>query len=147
MAEPGVTEDVACKGTALESTSYKLGGRAFLFVQRKHGALVLRLKLAASADAAVRAGGTAGAHGWVTLTVPAEDPATALQGWVHESRELVAGAKPAKPASAKATTSAGAKPASAKATTSAGAKTATRAKTRTSGNSKTTARKPKRRAV
>jgi predicted DNA-binding protein (MmcQ/YjbR family) len=103
MAEPGVTEDVACKGTALESTSYKLGGRAFLFVQRKSGALVLRLKLAASADAAVRAGGTAGAHGWVTLTVPASEPAAALQGWVHESRELVAGAKPA---SAKATTSA-----------------------------------------
>lgn len=39
--DKSVTEDVACKGTALESTTFKLGGKAFLFVQPKDGSYVV----------------------------------------------------------------------------------------------------------
>lgn len=93
--DQAVTEDIACKGTALESTTFKLGGKAFLFVQPKDGTYVVRLKLQRSLAEAKRCGYEAGANGWVKVTLASEDPPAVLATWVDESRSTVAGAAPA----------------------------------------------------
>lgn len=95
--DQAVTEDVACQGTALESTTFKLGGKAFLFVQPKDGAYVVRLKLQRSLAEAKRRGYEGGANGWVKITLPSEDPPAVLATWVDESRSTVTGAGRAGP--------------------------------------------------
>lgn len=97
----GVTEDVACKGTALESTTFKLGGKAFLFVQPKNGSFIVRLKLQRSLPKAKRRGYEAGANGWVKITFASEDPPAVLSTWVDESRCTVAETTPARTLRAK----------------------------------------------
>lgn len=87
-----VTKDVACKGTALESTAFKLGGKTFLFLQQKDGAYIARLKLNRSLAEAKRLGHEVGANGWVKITIAAIDPPAILEPWIEESRVAVAGA-------------------------------------------------------
>jgi hypothetical protein len=89
-ADRAVTEDVACKGTALESATFKLRGKAFLFVQPKAGSYIVRLKLQRSLSEASRRGYEVGANGWVKLTLASEDPPAVLAAWVDESRSIVA---------------------------------------------------------
>lgn len=67
---PDVTQKLACVGTPIESTSYAIGGKAFLFVQAKKGATVIaRFKLDGSLAEAKQAGcerlGEGGAPGRV----------------------------------------------------------------------------------
>lgn len=107
-ADGPVAEDVACKGTALESTSFKLGGKAFLFVQPKPGAFVVRLKLGGALTEAKRLGYDVGANGWVKGTLGPEDPPPVLAQWIGESRALTTKGAPA--ARAKRTSSTATKP-------------------------------------
>lgn len=91
-ALPDVGEGVACAGTSIESKTFTVNGKAFLFVGSKN----LRLKLANSASEADRfakhpsSAVQMGAGGWTTIrladgTVP-ED--AVLRRWVAESHAL-----------------------------------------------------------
>lgn len=85
---PGVDEGVACAGTALESRTFRVNGKAFLFVSQKEA----RLKLAASLAEAARLGCAAGANGWVKIALDAPPPAKVLARWIAESHALLGGA-------------------------------------------------------
>jgi hypothetical protein len=91
---PSTTADVACAGTALESRTAKVHGKAFLFV----GAGVIRLKLGDSIAAAQACAEREperyeiGKGGWVKV-VAAEGlslPVPLLKRWVRESHALFA---------------------------------------------------------
>ena len=82
-----VSRSVACKGTALESTTFNAGGKAFLCVGAAHA----RFKLAASIADAKAAGLDVGAGGWAKLDLAVAAPGRArLARWVAESHALVA---------------------------------------------------------
>jgi hypothetical protein len=83
----GVDEGVACAGTALESHTFRVNGKAFLFLSKKEA----RVKLAASLAEAARLGCAAGAHGWVKFEFDAPPPANVLKRWIAESHALLGG--------------------------------------------------------
>lgn len=87
LALPDVTQGVACAGTALESRTYCVGGKAFLFVSGKDA----RLKLADSAADATALGLLVGANGWVKLSLAALPPPAVMARWIGESHALLAG--------------------------------------------------------
>ena len=70
MKHADVTVGVACKGTALESTTYNTNKKAFLFVGPKDG----RLKRAS---------------GWVKIDLAAPPNERELTAWVAESYTLM----------------------------------------------------------
>lgn len=87
---PQVEEGVACEGTALESRTFKVNGRAFLFLSPKKAYLKLgdaygEAQAAAKSSAAV----VPGAGGWTSLMWDAECPVSdaVLRRWVKESYE------------------------------------------------------------
>lgn len=92
---PGVVTGVACAGTALESRTFTIARKAFLFVGVKEARLKLLAslgearKLAEQFPEAVRVGGV----GWVTIALHATAglPSPVLARWVVESHELFAG--------------------------------------------------------
>jgi hypothetical protein len=94
MSFPEAEEGVACKGTAIECTTFKSRNKAFLFV----GAKEIRLKLQTSiAEAAMLAAKEpdryqAGKIGWVTVRLhPGEAlPIDILERWIDESYRLLA---------------------------------------------------------
>jgi hypothetical protein len=88
-ALPEVTEGIACAGTKLESRTFQVGKKTFLFVSAKD----LRLKLVASADEARRLGFRVGANGWVTAGVDRLPTVAMLRRWIAESHALVADSK------------------------------------------------------
>jgi hypothetical protein len=101
LGHADVEEGIACKGTALESATYKVRGKAFLFV-RPGKAMV---KLESSLDEATKlarenpACCKVGSGGWVTIEIAhAKDlPIEVLTRWIAESYGLfVAGKKPTK---------------------------------------------------
>lgn len=101
LRHPGVAEDVACKGTPIEANTFKVGKSAFLFVQPKDGATILRFKLTSSQAAAKKQGCEVGAGGWTKLVVTADAPLPkALGAWIAESYAALAGAA-ARPKAAK----------------------------------------------
>ena len=83
MKLPEVELGIACKGTALESTTYNSNKKAFLFV----GAKDARLKRAA---------------GWIKIDLAAPPSDRDLAAWVAESHALVAGSGAKKPVVKKA---------------------------------------------
>jgi len=87
-ALPGVEQGIACAGTALESRTYQVKGKSFLFVSKQQA----RLKLAASAPEARKLGFAVGANGWVTLPLDGLPAAAVLERWVGESHALISGA-------------------------------------------------------
>ena len=95
---PGTEEGIACAGTALETRTAKVSGKAFLFLR----AADLRLKLDASLPAAKRLAAAhpdackAGNGGWVwaALSKPVV-PLPTLKSWVKESHRLFATSKDA----------------------------------------------------
>jgi hypothetical protein len=87
----GVTEGVACAGTKIESKTYCVGGRAFLFVGAADPTVV-RFKVASLAAAARKAGAEAGKGGWAKLVLDGALPAR-LGDFVAESYALVGGGK------------------------------------------------------
>ncbi|MCK6445570.1 MAG: hypothetical protein L6Q99_04195 [Planctomycetes bacterium] len=107
----GVTRGVACAGTALESHTYKVDDKAFLFVSREH----VRLKLAEFAAEARKLGAEVGTGGWTKLSLDALPAEAVLARWIAESHGLMRTSAPkraaAKPSPAKR---AGAKPSATK---------------------------------
>ena len=102
---PGVEPGVACPGTKIESTTYNVHGKSFLFVRSAPDRTELRLKLAASvAEATALArkdpqGFTVGSQGWTKIVfLTGQAPAkNLLERWIDESHALFATAKaPAK---------------------------------------------------
>jgi len=92
----GAEEGIACAGTAIESRTIKVGGKAFLFL----GAKDIRLKLTASIAAAKKLAKknadlyTVGAGGWTKIALGGKEPPLALlEGWALESYVAM---KPAK---------------------------------------------------
>lgn len=90
---PGVTEGIACAGTALESRTLKIGGKAFAFF----GPSELRVKLSRSLPAAERLARTRpgscvpSAAGWTKCTLgPGMLPLTTLAKWITESYRMFA---------------------------------------------------------
>lgn len=86
LALPDVEEGIACAGTSLESRTYSVKKRNFLFVSGKEA----RLKLSKSAAEAKRLGCEVGANGWVKLPLDAMPPAAVVRRWIAESHDLVA---------------------------------------------------------
>jgi hypothetical protein len=93
-----VEHTIACAGTTIEQSSFKVGGKSFLFVQAKHGGVILRMKLGDSFPAASALAEKqpttveAGIGGWVTIRLAAGEKAPAgLPGWVKESHAVQAG--------------------------------------------------------
>lgn len=83
-----VDEGVACAGTALESRSYRVNKKNFLFLS----ANVARFKLDASSAEAKGLGCEVGANGWVKLSLDALPPASVVRRWIAESHALCGGA-------------------------------------------------------
>jgi hypothetical protein len=93
---PETEEGVACAGTALETSTVKRNGKAFVFLR----ATDVRLKLDASlgeASALAERDPTrysAGANGWVLVKLePASDDLGLLKRWIEESHALAASSK------------------------------------------------------
>src|SRR5262245_32407399 len=90
---PETEEGVACKGTAIECTTFKAGNKAFLFV----GAKEIRLKLQASLAEANKLAAKdpdrykTGAHGWVAISTGDGQAVdlNLLERWVDESYRLL----------------------------------------------------------
>lgn len=98
----GVERGVACAGTALESATFKVKGKAFLFLRPE----TVMLKLDASLSEASKLAAEkpelykVGSGAWVTISLvrPQELSAAALVRWVAESHGLfcATAGKPAK---------------------------------------------------
>ena len=100
LRHAGVEEDVACKGTPIESAAYKVRKKSFLFV----GAGKARLKLESSLGEAKKLAKAnpgacdVGKLGWVAVSLgPDAPPPSVLERWISESYALAA------PAGAKTT--------------------------------------------
>lgn len=92
LALGGVERGVACEGTALQSDTLKVGGRAFLFLSPKKAYLKLAASLPEAREAAARSPAVVpGAGGWTSLLwdVPCPVPAATLRRWVAESHGLM----------------------------------------------------------
>jgi len=87
----GVVEGVACAGTRIESKTYCVGSRAFLFVGAADPTVV-RFKVKSLAVAARKAGAEVGAGGWAKLVLDGPLPAR-LPDFVAESYALMGGGK------------------------------------------------------
>ena len=85
VALPGVEQGIACAGTALESRTYSVNKKAFLFVSREHA----RLKLDRSAAEARKRGAEVGVGGWTKLSLDELPPPSILRRWIAESHELI----------------------------------------------------------
>ncbi len=98
LALADVDEGIACAGTALESNTFRVKKKAFVFVGRKDGGITIRLKLAASIPEAKKLADKSpsiygvGAGGWVSAKLGASDPAPprgVLERWIRESHALM----------------------------------------------------------
>jgi hypothetical protein len=94
MQYPEVEEGVACKGTAIECSTFKARNKAFLFV----GAKEIRLKLSQSLPEANKLADkepgryNVGSSGWVKVTLDRvkTPPLDTLKRWIEESYRLLA---------------------------------------------------------
>jgi hypothetical protein len=81
-----VEEAVACKGTAVESASFKVRKKAFLFLSASHA----RVKLDASIAKARKLGCDVGKLGWVKVDLVTKTPPLGtLRAWIAESYRLM----------------------------------------------------------
>ena len=98
LAFPEVEEGIACKGTAIECATFKVRGKAFLFVGRADVRVKLSASLAEVAKVAAKEPDRyqAGAHGWVKVTFGDDEPlpVDALSRWIEESYRLLAPKQP-----------------------------------------------------
>ena len=81
LGYPDVKEEIACKGTKVESAVFRVKKKSFLFL----GNGVLRLKLTSSLPEPTRY--NAGAGGWIKVTYGPDQPLQldVLKKWVEES--------------------------------------------------------------
>ncbi len=91
---PEVAEGIACKGTALESRTFKAGKKSFLFVGPGDAKLKLRESHAEAAALARDEPSRykVGANGWVTVRFASGDfpSMDLLERWIDESYRVVA---------------------------------------------------------
>ena len=107
-----VEQGVACKGTSLESTTFGVRRKVFLFMRVTDGVFNLRLRLGDSRGEAAKLAAkepgryAIGAGGWAKVTFSEGDaaPLDLLERWIDESHAAVVGPRP------DAKRSAGAKP-------------------------------------
>ncbi len=89
---PGVSESIACAGTALESKTFVVGKKSFVFIGTKDARLKLKHSLfeATELSSKPRSAIRVGTGGWVTIQLQAEVlPSVAvLRRWVKESYGL-----------------------------------------------------------
>lgn len=87
----GAEEGIACKGTAVESRTYKLGGKAFLFLRRGNAMVRLRGSLPEAQRLSSEQPSTfrAGSGGWTTIKWQDGDalPMALLARWIAESHK------------------------------------------------------------
>jgi hypothetical protein len=89
LSHDGVEETIACKGTAVESASFRVKKKAFLFLSDAH----VRVKLDASIAKAKKLGCDVGKLGWVKVDLAGKPPPVGvLKTWIRESYALMAGA-------------------------------------------------------
>ena len=90
LAFPDVEEGVACEGTALESATFKVKRKTFLFVSEKNA----RLRLKQSASEAEQLAKSEpqryviGPQGWAKIFLGEDPPLELLLRWVEESYRL-----------------------------------------------------------
>ncbi len=96
LALPDVDQGIACAGTAVESRTFLVRKKTFLFLSKK----LMRLKLERSAADAKRRGFEVGAGGWVKLDLDGLPPQPILKAWIAESYSLYSGTGAAQPARA-----------------------------------------------
>lgn len=97
LQKPDVVEGVACQGTALESATFGVGKKVFLFVRKVDGVQELRLKLTESQTEARKLASahpeayTIGAQGWAKVTFGTNGavPLALLERWIEESYRAV----------------------------------------------------------
>ena len=91
---PECEEGIACKGTAIECTTFKARSKAFLFMARADVRIKLRESLPEAAKLAVKEPGryTVGASGWIKVTFSDDEPLPldVLTRWIDESYRLLA---------------------------------------------------------
>jgi predicted DNA-binding protein (MmcQ/YjbR family) len=90
---PEAEEGIACKGTAIECTTFKARGKAFLFLARTNLRLKLGESLAEATALAAKEPGRyeVGAHGWIKVTLGDDRlPMELLTRWIDESYRLLA---------------------------------------------------------
>jgi hypothetical protein len=101
------TQDVACKGTAIEKTTYKTRNKAFLFLGPADAMLKLNDSIDEAKTFAAKLSGNCkvGIGGWVTLKFADGEtvPLDVLTRWVNESYQLFASYQKNKTAKTKPT--------------------------------------------
>ncbi len=85
---PKVAEGIACKGTAIECSTFGVGRKNFLFLSSG----LMRIKLHESLVEATELADV-GANGWVKIPLGSEDtpPMKTLKRWLNESFKLIVG--------------------------------------------------------
>jgi hypothetical protein len=94
---PGAEESIACAGTAIESSTWGVGKKVFLFAGVSKGVVSIRVRLAASAGEAKQLAKAEpqryalGASGWATVKFGEDEPPPLglLERWIAESWSLV----------------------------------------------------------
>lgn len=94
MKYRGCEEGIACKGTAIECSTFKVNGKAFLFVGRAEIRLKLGDSVAEARKLAAKEPGryTVGANGWAKITFNDDQPLpmAVVTRWIGESYDLMA---------------------------------------------------------
>jgi predicted DNA-binding protein (MmcQ/YjbR family) len=96
---PGVEETIACQGTAVESSAFKVGKKTFLFLRAVDARLKLDESLAEAAKLAKKEPGrySAGTMGWIKVELsPEPPPLDLLKRWIGESFRLMSASAPAR---------------------------------------------------
>ena len=105
LGHAGVEESLACKGTAIESASFKVRGKSFLFLRPATAMLKLESSKAQAQSLATRSPHACkvGASGWTTLTFsePAAVNLKLAEKWVAESYNLFSSPKATKSSNVK----------------------------------------------
>lgn len=101
LAQPDVEVSVACAGTSVESASFKVRGKAFLFLRNVSAMVKLSVSRAEAERWAQQSPGVCkiGSGGWATITLATLDSAGVqrVRNWIAESYEQFASERSAAP--------------------------------------------------
>jgi len=91
---PDVEQGIACKGTALECSTFKTRRKSFLFIGKKDAKVKLSASQAEFATFISKEPGRykIGANGWATIAFAGDSPLPfdLLEKWVDESYQAIA---------------------------------------------------------
>jgi hypothetical protein len=101
LRHPEVLESVACKGTAIESASFKVRGKAFLFLRPGTAMMKLGRSLGEASRLATQSSDRykTGSSGWTTVALSEVNKASLklIEKWVAESYMLFSTSQPSAP--------------------------------------------------